>query len=165
MPEEAAVRAFASILEREGLHAALAYLNSRTPHRCTAVYRYGGDVMRNVLLYDRMDPQARHGIDVALADAYCGQVAARGNHFEFSDTRLLPASQQCPHNPVVCYCGVVIPGPAGAAWGTLCHYDFKPCQMRKSDIPLLQAVVHLVHEHAARDLAQAMGPGLSPASP
>ena len=32
----------------DGVHAALRYLNSRTPHRFTGVYRYDGDVLRNM---------------------------------------------------------------------------------------------------------------------
>ena len=145
MSEQEAVGAFASLLQASGLQAALAFLNSRTPYRCTAVYRYDGHVMTNVLLYDRMDPHASHGIDVAVADAYCAQVAERRQAFEFTDTRLLARSELRPHNPVVCYCGVVLQDPAGAIWGTLCHYDFQPCQMRRSDIPLLQAVSPLVY--------------------
>jgi hypothetical protein len=162
MSEEQAVREFASVLQRDGLHAALAFLNSRTPHRFTAVYSYDGHVMRNVMLFDRMDPQARRGIDVAVADAYCGQVAERRQAFEFRDTRLLAQGEHRPQNPVVCYCGVVIADRSGGVWGTLCHYDFKPCQMRKSDIPVLEAVATLVYDavggHAAHAPVQAGSP-------
>jgi hypothetical protein len=154
MSQEEAVRIFASVLQAEGLHAGLAFLNSRTPHRCTAVYKYAGQVMLNVLVFDRMDPENRSGIDVAAEDAYCAQVSRRGKAFEFRDTALLARGEQRPGNPVVCYCGVVIPDPKGAAWGTLCHYDFKPCEMRKSDIPLLEAVSRLVYDHAIQELAR-----------
>jgi hypothetical protein len=149
MSLETEVDTFASVLESEGLHRALAFLNSRTPHRCTAVYRYEGSIMRNVILYDRMDPACLRGIDVAADDAYCAVVAKRGSAFEFRDTRLLAHGDRREHNPVVCYCGVLVRDGHGAAWGTLCHYDFKPCQMRKSDIPLLDAVARLVYDEAA----------------
>jgi len=149
MSEEADIRAFASILKTEGLHPALAFLNSRTPHRCTAVYRNDGHVMSNVAIHDRMDPTCDRGIDVAVEDAYCAHVAAQGAAFEFRDTRLLAVGEYRANNPVVCYCGVVIPDGSARMWGTLCHYDFKPCEMRKSDIPLLQAVAPLVYEHLA----------------
>ena len=136
---------FRSLIQGEGLRAALAYLNSRTPHRCTAVYRYDAEVMRNVLLFDRADPAAEHGIDVAVQDAYCGAVATTGKPFAFKDMHLLPKGKQLPRNPIVCYCGVVVRAPEGGAWGTLCHYDFQPCQMRTSDIPLLEAAAPLVY--------------------
>lgn len=149
MAHETEARTFAAFLEARGLHAALGFLNGRTPHRCTGVYRYDGALMTNVIVFDRMEPGTLHGIDVAVTDAYCAQVVANGGAFEFRETRLLARGQQRPANPVVCYCGVVIPDADGKVWGTLCHYDFKPCQMRKSDIPLLQAVAPLVYRYAA----------------
>ena len=151
MSQEAEARVFASTLASRGLHAALAYLNSRTPHRCTAIYRYDGPTMASVMLYDRMEPAATRGIDVAVADAYCAQVAQRGQPFEFRDTTLLARGDRRARNPVVCYCGVLIPDGAGVPWGTLCHYDFQPCQMRRTDIPLLQAVAPLLYEQAAAE--------------
>lgn len=153
MSQEADVRSFASIIRTEGLHSALAYLNSRTPHRCTAVYRNDGHVMTNLAVYDRMDPSSQRGIDVAVADAYCSHVGAQGQAFEFRDTRLLAVGEHRPNNPVVCYCGVVIPDGSARMWGTLCHYDFKPCEMRKSDIPLLRAVAPLVYEHLVASMS------------
>lgn len=149
MSQEADVREFTSILETEGMHPALAFLNSRTPHRCTAIYRNDGHVMSNLVLYDRMDPTCRRGIDVAVDDAYCSHVGAHGQAFEFRDTQLLAVGEHRPNNPVVCYCGVVISDGSARMWGTLCHYDFKPCEMRKSDIPLLQALAPLVYAHLA----------------
>ena len=140
---------FASHLRREGLHAALRYLNGRTPHRFTALYRYDGDTMRNVALYDRTDPALERGFDVGVADAYCATVAKRGKAFEFRDTSLLASDERHAANPVVCYCGVLVPASDGAPWGTLCHFDFQPCQMRTSDIPLLEAVAQLVYPELA----------------
>lgn len=164
MPQEADVRVFASILETEGLHPALAFLNSRTPHRCTAVYRNDGHVMSNLAVYDRMDPACERGIDVAVEDAYCSRVGAQGAVFEFRDTRLLPVGEHRPNNPVVCYCGVVISDGAARMWGTLCHYDFKPCEMRKSDTPLLQAVAPLVYRYLAAGAAAAQPAAVSSSS-
>ena len=145
MSRPAELASFRSLLQGEGLRPALAYLNSRTPHRCTAVYRYEGEVMRNVLLFDRGDPTIERGIDVAVQDAYCGAVATTGKPFAFKDTRLLAQGRQLPQNPIVCYCGVLIRTPEGAAWGNLCHYDFQPCEMRTSDIPLLESAAPLVY--------------------
>lgn len=147
MSLEAHVRGFALILEAEGLHPALAFLNSRTPHRCTAIYRNDGRVMTNLAVYDRMDPSCEQGIDVAVEDAYCTHVGTHGKAFEFRDTQLLALGEHRPNNPVVCYCGVVISDGSARMWGTLCHYDFKPCEMRKSDIPMLQAVAPWIYKH------------------
>jgi hypothetical protein len=145
MSRPAEASRFASVLRTDGLRAALAYLNSRTPHRCTAVYRYDGDVMRSMATYDRSEPEAELGPDVAVADAYCGKVAESRQPFQFTDMRLLDTTQRLARNPIVCYCGVLIRDAAGAPWGTLCHYDFQPCQMRTTDIPLLEAVAPMVY--------------------
>jgi hypothetical protein len=59
---------------RDGLHTALRYLNSRTPHRFTGVYRYDGEVLRNMALFDRSAPETQRGIDIPMADAYCANV-------------------------------------------------------------------------------------------
>lgn len=53
---------------REGVHAALRYLNSRTPHRFTGVYRYDGEMLRNMALFDRFEPDQQRGGDIPMAD-------------------------------------------------------------------------------------------------
>ncbi|MHB8915671.1 MAG: hypothetical protein ACYC4K_07640 [Thiobacillus sp.] len=68
-------RRFEAILSSAGISAALGFLNARTPHRFTAIYRYDGDMLRNEYLYDQFHTEVVKGEDVPLAKAYCSIVA------------------------------------------------------------------------------------------
>ncbi len=129
-----------------GLHAALRYLNRRTPHRFTGVYRYDGEMLRNMALFDRSEPEKQRDIDIPMADAYCANVGRNREPLEFADARGDGRFPYLPGSPVVCYSGVLISSPQGVPYGTLCHYDILRCELRTSDIPLLKAAAPLVYE-------------------
>lgn len=131
---------------RDGVHTALRYLNSRTPHRFTGVYRYDGEMLRNMALFDRFEPENQHGIDIPMADAYCANVGRNREPLEFADAKADGRFLYLPGSPVVCYSGVMISGPEGVPYGTLCHYDIRRCETRTSDIPLLKAAAPLIYE-------------------
>ena len=42
-----------AVLAESGPAAALAYLNEGVPHRFTAIYRFAGPILHNVLLHDK----------------------------------------------------------------------------------------------------------------
>ncbi|RZK32592.1 MAG: hypothetical protein EOO57_14820 [Hymenobacter sp.] len=50
---------FAALMQHHGVHAALAYLNRRTPHRYTGLFRFEGQVLRNEALVDGNQPLVR----------------------------------------------------------------------------------------------------------
>jgi hypothetical protein len=131
---------------RDGLHTALRYLNSRTPHRFTGVYRYDGEVLRNMALFDRSAPETQRGIDIPMADAYCANVGRERAPLEFADAKEDGRFPHLPGSPVVCYSGVLISSRESVPYGTLCHYDTMRCETRISDIPLLQAAAPLIYE-------------------
>ncbi|HYF43383.1 MAG TPA: GAF domain-containing protein [Ramlibacter sp.] len=131
---------------RAGVHAALRFLNSRTPHRFTGVYRYDGDMLRNMALFDRFEPDHQRGIDIPMANAYCANVGRTREPLEFANARLDGRFPYLEGSPVVCYSGVLISTPQGEPYGTLCHYDVRPCDPRTSDIPLLKAAAPLIYE-------------------
>jgi hypothetical protein len=134
----------AAMLAARRLHDALRYLNSRTPHRFTGVYRYDGDLLRNEALFDRFKPELRRGDDVAMCDAYCALVGERREPLEFEDARVDGRFEVKAGSPVVSYCGVLIRDEQDRPFGTLCHYDVMRCQERVSDIPLLEGAAPLV---------------------
>ena len=141
-------------LDREGVHACLRLLNSRTPHRFTGIYRYDGDMLRNVALYDRFDPVATRGDDVAMTDAYCAIVGATQCPLEFVDARTDGRFAHKSGSSVVSYCGALIRDEAGRPFGTLCHYDVRACQASGTELALLEAVAPFV---MARLRAEASG--------
>ena len=114
------------ILKKEGIHATLKFLNSRTPHRFTGIYRYDRNILRNVHLFDQFDPLVTNGQDVQMEDAYCANVGRVGKGLEFSDIKTDKNIAIKSGSPVISYCGALIMDSSGKPYGTLCHYDIKP---------------------------------------
>lgn len=135
---------FEKVLTLHGIHRALQFLNLRTPHRFTGIYRYDGNMLRNEYLYDQFSSDVCRGQDVPMAEAYCAVVGQTQKTVEFEDIRNDGRFLIRSGSPVTSYCGVVILDEQGAPFGTLCHYDPKPCEQRVSDAPLLEAVAPLI---------------------
>lgn len=131
---------------RDGMGAGLRYLNSRTPHRFTGVYRYDGDTLRNMALFDRFEPEKQRGVDIPMVNAYCANVGRNREPLEFADAKRDGRFPYLPESPVVCYSGVLIVSLEGVPYGTLCHFDVQRCQVSISDIPLLEAAAPLIYE-------------------
>jgi len=127
------------ILAKRGVHETLCILNSRTPHRFTGVYRFDGSVLRNEHLVDQFNPEIRRGDDIPMQHAYCSLLEEAHESVEFADARS-DAPVDKPESPVISYCGVLLRNDNGTPFGSLCHYDVKPCQKRMSDVPLLEAL-------------------------
>jgi hypothetical protein len=136
---------FAGLLQSRGLHAALDMLNSRTPHRYTGVYRYDGDMLRNVLLFDRWDEAVRGGPDAPMAQTFCAIVPGAGATLEVVDGRADERFPWMHENPVVSYCGALIRDRLGQVFGTVCHFDLRPCEAGSSQLPLLLACTDLIY--------------------
>ena len=74
---ESEIAEFTALVQQHGVHAALAYLNQRTPHRYTGLFRFEGEVLRNELLVDGNQPQVQQGADVPMAVTFCSLVGQR----------------------------------------------------------------------------------------
>jgi hypothetical protein len=142
------VDAFSAVLASQGLRAALLFLNRRTPHRFTGVFRFDGDMLRNVALVDKWDPSVDHGEDVPLAAAYCAHLHRTGQPLQVEDGRTDPRTPWMVTSTVVSYCGSVILAPGGAPWGALCHFDTARCDVKNSDMPLIVAAAAMIYEDA-----------------
>lgn len=125
------------------MHAALGFLNARTPHRYTGIYRFDGDYLRNEFLFDQYDAAVRRGEDALLRDTWCGLIDESGTPVSFDDARGAGLAQR-DGGRVQSYCGVPIVNEDGQRIGTLCHFDEQPCEARVSDLAMLQAVAPLV---------------------
>lgn len=147
-PLMADFEAFARCLREEGLRSALFYLNRRTTHRYTGVFRFDGDMLRNVALVDKWDTEVEHGDDVPLAAAYCAHLHRTGTPLEVENGATDERTPWMRGSPIVSYCGSVIVTPAGTPWGALCHFDTAPCEVRNSDMPLIIAAARIIFEDA-----------------
>jgi len=133
---------FTQTLQQQGVHAALDYLNQRTPHRYTGIYRFDGAMLRNEVLFDRLQPSVRHGADAPLAATYCALVGRQEAPLQILDASVDPLAQDID-TAVISYCGVLIRDAQGQAYGTLCHYDLQ----RTTDLPLLEAAAQLLYQY------------------
>lgn len=129
-----------------GVPAVLSFLNKRTPHRFTGIYRYDGAVLRNLALCDRSAPDLRRGDDVSMRDAYCAlvQEARMGGQLVFDDARTDSRQLHKPGTPVVSYCGVLLRDERGEPFGTLCHFDVQRCEAPAHDIATLRAAAPIL---------------------
>ena len=143
------VREFRETLERGGLQPALRLLNGRTPHRFTGVFRFDGDMLRNVVLVDKWEPEVVRGADVPLAQAYCAHLHRSGGAVEVRDGAADARFPWMQQSPIVSYCGAVILDDDGGHWGALCHFDMSRCESKKSDLPLLEAAAGLIYRLAS----------------
>ncbi len=139
---EGAERRILAALDNDGLHAALRLLNERTPHRFTGIYRYDGDMLRNVILFDVHDRQLLRGDDIPMSASYCALLQDDfDGAIEFDDPGSDALAKARSHlSPVVSYCGVLLVDAGGEPFGSLCHYDLKPCQARTSDLAMLRSL-------------------------
>jgi hypothetical protein len=135
---------FQSELQGGGLFGALQYLNSRTPFRFTGVYRFDGDTLRNVVLFDRWTPESKRGADAPMSETFCAIVKQQGDAVQVSDGRSDARFPWMALNAVACYCGALIRDADGSPLGTLCHFDLQPVEQLTSELALLKAAAPLV---------------------
>ena len=142
MQEE--LRDFKGALKSKGVPGALRFLNARTPHRFTGVYRYDGTFLRNIALFDQYDPEVSRGDDFPMKDAPCACVADHGGRLVVTEFLSDPRFGRS-FAPIVSYCGALIRTPDGAPFGTVCHFDTKPCETPPENALLLEAVAPSVY--------------------
>jgi hypothetical protein len=138
---------FTEKLEQQGVHAALQYLNSRTPHRYTGIFRFDNDTLRSEVLFDRYELTLTKGADAPMEATYCSLVGRQQAPLEINDATTDARVKGVIDTPVVSYCGVLIRDNEGRAFGSLCHYDMQRCQERTTDLPLLEAAAKLFYKH------------------
>lgn len=142
---------FERLLRDEGLWEALRFLNLRTPYRFTGVYRYDGAMLRNVVLFDQNDPNVKHGDDFPMIDAPCARLGDHGGQLVVVDFVTDPRFL-CSFAPIVSYCGVLIRDPEGSDFGSVCHFDIKPCQASATNTVLLERVASTVFSALRNDV-------------
>lgn len=142
-------QSFERALRQQGLRAGLHFLNRRTSHRYTGVFRFDADMLRSVALVDSWDPSIELGDDVPLAAAYCAHLYRTGEPLEVEDGSHDDRVGGMARSPVVSYCGAVIRDADGRPWGALCHFDPARCDSKESDMPLLIAAAAIIFDEAA----------------
>lgn len=136
---------FGKILSTQGIQEALRFLNSRTAHRYTAIYRFDEAMLRNVKFVDSFTPEIERGDDAPLSHTYCSIVGQIRAAFTTEDTRRDDRLRAHPaRDTVISYCGVLLRDAAGNPYGTLCHFDSVPCEIPVREMTLLEAAAPLL---------------------
>jgi len=138
---------FGVILATAGVHEALRFLNSRTPHRFTGLYVIDGDMLRSVDLVDVYTPDVRKGEDSAADETFCGLVRNDDAPFATEDAREHERLRNHPaRERVISYCGVLLRDKSGQPFGTLCHFDVMPCEIPHEELPLMEQAAQALFE-------------------
>ena len=142
---ESTIERFAGRLERDGLHTALGYLNSRTRFRYTGAYRLSPPLLCSIGIFDRENPALSLRAEVEMSTTYCSIVGATGRALAVEHAATDPRVRTHPaREQFAAYCGVPLIGPAGEAFGTLCHYDARPRIGTADHLELMHRVAPLV---------------------
>lgn len=129
---------FHSVLLAAGPAAALGYLNAGVPHRFSAVYRFSGRVLKNVLLCDkRREAKPDFLAVVPFERSFC-QFVQRDQPFRTNDSA---ADQRLANHPkqgfIGSYHSVPIVSRSAQLWGTLSHFDMAPMPLSEEEFLLL----------------------------
>ncbi|MEJ8813114.1 GAF domain-containing protein [Variovorax ureilyticus] len=140
---------FSTLLDSGRPEAALQYLNSGVPHRYTAVYRFEGDILRNVLLYDkRRQMRPDFLIAVPFKQSFC-QFVRKDQVFRTDDSGNDERLVGHPYRGVVVvsYHSVPVMNAEGALWGTMSHFDMSSRRLAESEFELLQRAATALTGH------------------
>lgn len=143
MTDETIINEIREILDQAGVHAVLGYLNRRTPHRFTGIYRFDGDMLRNLYLFDSFNSRETSGEDAPMANTYCSLVKVE-KKLEIRDAAKDQRVMGKIDTPVMSYCGVLIRDESARPFGTLCHFDMKRCQEPSTEFGLMEEAAKLL---------------------
>ncbi|MGY3265772.1 GAF domain-containing protein [Lysobacter sp. HA35] len=112
------------MLENGNSRDALVLLNWQSEFRFTALFRFDGEWLRQVELYDRLNPAGTEPSDIPILASYCLFVRDTGKPVEIYDSYVDERVQAHPKRPVVrSYCSAPLVDIEGRAIGTVCHFD------------------------------------------
>jgi len=142
------IDAFCALLQSEGPESALRNLNSGVPHRYTAVYRFEGELLRNVLFHDkRRQMRPEFLIAVPFKQSFC-QFVQRDQVFRTDDSASDERLVGHPYRGVVVsYHSVPVLNEHGALWGTMSHFDMGSHPLAESEFELLRKAARVLGSH------------------
>src|SRR5688572_17228572 len=70
-----------TVLVRDGVRAALIYMNHRASHRFSAIFRFDNETLRSMYFYDRLNPEQDTTDELPVEASYCVFIRRTGNPF------------------------------------------------------------------------------------
>jgi CheY-like chemotaxis protein len=140
-----AIRDFRAVLDAQGIHQALGFVNRRTAHRFTGIFRFEGKLLRGLHLFDREHPVPSQGTDGPLRQTYAAIIEADRQPFVVWDSHRDPRLVDHPaRDRERAYCGVLLRRANGLPFGALSHFDPSPLPPSPDVLGLLLFVAPLV---------------------
>ena len=135
------------VLDTQGLQAGLKWLNSRVPHRWTAIYRLDNLLMRNTVIIDKQGESEPGELAVVpLQESFC--------QFTMNDGQFLSHNTGEDTNPRLnghrykgvlnSYVGLPLMLHPDIMYGTLCHFDPSPLPIENNEFEFLQRVARIL---------------------
>ncbi len=132
---------------RGGARLAVAFLNSRTRHRFTSLYRFDGETLRNITFYDRENPTVESCEDIPIEASYCVFVRDTSKKFLVEDAASDTRVKDHPKKATLrFYCGVPLLDRDGKMFGSICHFDLEPGRIAEGEVELLEYMAGLLQE-------------------
>ena len=150
LPLDNLLEQFKAVCRADGLQGALRFLNGRTGHRFTAVYRLDGAMIQNIALFDRLGKSTLDTTRVPLTDSFCQFVVALDQPGSFqtthsdSDSRVNGHAKQGVLNA---YVGLPLSRKPGTIYGTLCHFDAEAMELPAGELALFEVVGPVLMDH------------------
>lgn len=142
---------FETQLADHGVRGALAWLNSRTQYRYTALYLIDGAALTNVYVFDRNDPADKPFMNTPINESYCNLVMDAGQAVMVTDALHDARTMGHPYSAVIrSFYGIPLRRTDGSACGALCHFDDRSCEIAVSE----QALFNIAGELLSNALAQ-----------
>jgi hypothetical protein len=138
--------AVSDTLATGGPLAALAYLNEDVSLRYTAIYRFAGPLLHNVVIHDKQGRKRPDYLSVVpFTQSFC-QFVQRGKSFRTTDSAIDPRLSGHPlQGVVISYHSVpLLDEHTGQLWGTLSHFDMKSAPLPDAEFELLQEAARLL---------------------
>lgn len=139
-----------AVLRARDLRGAVMFLNSLTTHRFTSLYRFDGDMLRNVVFFDRENPAQDTCYDLPVSASYCVFVRDGAHTVTIDDAHRDASVGDHPKRPHIrAYCGVPMLDEQGRLFGTICHFDFVPRAISEVNVALMEAIAPLLPGYSA----------------
>lgn len=139
--QQKTVNTFQELLKTAGVHAALQFLNSTSQYRFTSVFRFEGELLRNLYLIDRENPRIERCPDSLVSESYCVFVRKTAKPFLLNDSLQDDRVEGHPKQKAVqSYCGIPLLDENGKLFGTICHFDLKPISFTQAEVCLIDEI-------------------------
>lgn len=140
---------FDAKLRSEGLWSAMRWVNAQVPYRFTAIFRFDGDMLRNVYLVDKLNPEITSCADQPIADSYCIYIRRASKTFSveqaLTDVRVADHPKRQSYQ---CYYGIPLFDRENRMLGTVCHFDTEPIRVTETVVSTLEVLGPSISEAA-----------------